>query len=173
MSAGVRSTTWGEPVPRASGTGPADALISVAASGREPVGWQRRPISAAALWPSHSSTRRRSGRPTVEKTRGAGTWTGVPAAVTLRSPSSRPSSRCPGGPAVACHLTVTPAWPGAGRQRAYRERMGVLQLLDELPEAIARPPSLLWSVLARSLGEQGGAGRTALAWRWALTGGRP
>jgi hypothetical protein len=51
--------------------------------------------------------------------------------------------------------------------------MGVLQLLDELPEAIARPPSLLWSVLARSLGEHGGAGRTALAWRWALTGGCP
>jgi hypothetical protein len=51
--------------------------------------------------------------------------------------------------------------------------MGVLQLLDELPEAIARPPSPLWSVLARSLGEQGGAGRTALAWRWALTGGCP
>jgi hypothetical protein len=51
--------------------------------------------------------------------------------------------------------------------------MGVLQLLDELPEAITRPPSPLWSVLARSLGEQGGAGRTALAWRWALTGGCP
>jgi hypothetical protein len=63
--------------------------------------------------------------------------------------------------------------PGAGGQRAYRKRMGVLQLLDELPEAITRPPSPLWSVLARSLGEQGGAGRTALAWRWALTGACP
>jgi len=51
--------------------------------------------------------------------------------------------------------------------------MGVLQLLDELPEAITRPPSPLWSVLARSLGEQGGAGRTALAWRWALSGACP
>jgi hypothetical protein len=51
--------------------------------------------------------------------------------------------------------------------------MGVLRLLDELPEAIARPPSPLWSVLARSLGEQGGTGRTALAWRWALTGACP
>jgi hypothetical protein len=51
--------------------------------------------------------------------------------------------------------------------------MGVLQLLDELPEAITRPPSPVWSVLARSLGEQGGAGRTALAWRWALTGACP
>jgi hypothetical protein len=51
--------------------------------------------------------------------------------------------------------------------------MGVLQLLDELPEGITRPPSPLWSVLARSLGEQGGAGRTALAWRWALTGACP
>src|ERR1700722_8273249 len=51
--------------------------------------------------------------------------------------------------------------------------MGVLQLLDELPEAITRPPSLLWSVLARSLGEQGGAGRTALALRGAATGARP
>ena len=51
--------------------------------------------------------------------------------------------------------------------------MGVLPLLDELPEAIARPPSALWSVLARSLGEQGGTGRTALAWRWALSGACP
>ena len=51
--------------------------------------------------------------------------------------------------------------------------MGILQLLDELPEAVARPPSRLWSVLARSLGEQGADGRTALAWRWALTGTCP
>ena len=28
----------------------------------------------------------------------------------------------------------------------------------------------MWSVFARSLGEQGAGGRTALAWRWALTG---
>jgi hypothetical protein len=51
--------------------------------------------------------------------------------------------------------------------------MGVLRLLDELPAAIARPPAPLWLVMARSLGEQGGGGRTALAWRWALTGGCP
>ena len=51
--------------------------------------------------------------------------------------------------------------------------MGIVQLLDELPEAITRPPARLWSVFARSLGEQGAAGRTALAWRWALTGSCP
>lgn len=51
--------------------------------------------------------------------------------------------------------------------------MPILQVLDELPDAIARPPALVWSALARSLGEQGAAGRTALAWRWALTGGCP
>ena len=49
----------------------------------------------------------------------------------------------------------------------------MLHLLDELPESIARSPSQLWSVFARSLGEQGAAGRTALAWRWALTGACP
>jgi hypothetical protein len=51
--------------------------------------------------------------------------------------------------------------------------MGILLVLDELPEAIVRPPARVWSVLARSLGEQGAAGRTALAWRWALTGACP
>ena len=51
--------------------------------------------------------------------------------------------------------------------------MGILQLLDELPDAITRTPPRLWSVLARSLGEQGANGRTALAWRWALTGTCP
>jgi hypothetical protein len=55
----------------------------------------------------------------------------------------------------------------------YRGSVGVLHLLDELPEAVARSPSQLWSVFARSLGEQGAAGRTALAWRWALTGACP
>jgi hypothetical protein len=48
--------------------------------------------------------------------------------------------------------------------------MGIMQLLDGLPGAITRSPARLWSVLARSLGEQGADGRTALAWRWALTG---
>jgi hypothetical protein len=51
--------------------------------------------------------------------------------------------------------------------------MGVVQLLDALPGGITRSPSRFWSVFARSLGEQGGAGRTALAWRWALTGDCP
>lgn len=51
--------------------------------------------------------------------------------------------------------------------------MGVLHLLDELPEAVIRSPSWLWSVFARSLGEQGAGGRTALAWRWAFTGDCP
>jgi hypothetical protein len=51
--------------------------------------------------------------------------------------------------------------------------VSILELLDELPEAVARPPSRLWSVFARSLGEQGADGRTALAWRWALTGACP
>jgi hypothetical protein len=46
-------------------------------------------------------------------------------------------------------------------------------MLDQLPEAVSQPPATLWSVFARSLGEQGAAGRTALAWRWALTGGCP
>lgn len=51
--------------------------------------------------------------------------------------------------------------------------VGILQLLDNLPEAVTRSPSQVWWVLARSLGEQGGTGRTALAWRWALTGTCP
>jgi hypothetical protein len=51
--------------------------------------------------------------------------------------------------------------------------MGILQVLDHLPEAVTRPPAQVWSVLARSLGEQGADGRTALAWRWVLTGACP
>jgi hypothetical protein len=51
--------------------------------------------------------------------------------------------------------------------------MGILQLLDGVPEAITRSPAQLWSVLARSLGEQGASGRTGLAWRWTLTGTCP
>jgi hypothetical protein len=51
--------------------------------------------------------------------------------------------------------------------------VGILQLLDELPEAIAQRPGRIWNVFARSLGEQGAGGRTALAWRWALTGTCP
>jgi hypothetical protein len=46
----------------------------------------------------------------------------------------------------------------------------VSELFDELPEAIVPPPATVWSIFVRSLGEQGATGRTALAWRWALTG---
>jgi hypothetical protein len=51
--------------------------------------------------------------------------------------------------------------------------MGILQLLDDLPDSITQRPGRIWNVFARSLGEQGAAGRTALAWRWALTGTCP
>jgi hypothetical protein len=51
--------------------------------------------------------------------------------------------------------------------------VGIFQLVDELPEAVVQRPGRIWNVLARSLGEQGADGRTALAWRWALTGACP
>lgn len=51
--------------------------------------------------------------------------------------------------------------------------MGAVSLLDDLPDAIAQGPGRAWNVFARSLGEQGADGRTALAWRWALTGACP
>jgi len=51
--------------------------------------------------------------------------------------------------------------------------VGLLQVLDDVPDGIAQRPGRIWNVLARSLGEQGAAGRTALAWRWALTGSCP
>jgi hypothetical protein len=51
--------------------------------------------------------------------------------------------------------------------------MGILQVFDELPEAVTKPPSQVWSVLARSLGEQGADSRTGLAWRWVLMGACP
>lgn len=62
---------------------------------------------------------------------------------------------------------------GPAVRRGYRASMGILQVLDRLPEAATRSPVQVWSVLARSLGEQGAAGRTALAWRWVLTGSCP
>jgi hypothetical protein len=58
-------------------------------------------------------------------------------------------------------------------RRRTVDGVGILQLLDNLPEAVTRSPSQVWWVLTRSLGEQGAAGRTALAWRWALTGECP
>lgn len=51
--------------------------------------------------------------------------------------------------------------------------VGVVDLLDHLPDSVAPAPGTVWSVLTRSLGEQGADGRTALAWRWALTGMSP
>jgi hypothetical protein len=70
---------------------------------------------------------------------------------------------------------------GTGSRRGGRARLAgvscghvtIVRLLDQLPEAICQSPEQLWSVLARSLGEQGADGRTALAWRWALNGTSP
>ena len=49
----------------------------------------------------------------------------------------------------------------------------MIQVLDCVPEGIVQRPGRIWNVFARSLGEQGASGRTALAWRWALTGSCP
>jgi hypothetical protein len=51
--------------------------------------------------------------------------------------------------------------------------VGILQLLDELPKAVVQRSGRIWNVFARSLGEQGADGRTALAWWWSLTGACP
>src|SRR5580704_5306615 len=51
--------------------------------------------------------------------------------------------------------------------------VAIVQFLDHLPEAIVQRPGRVWNVFARSLGEQGADGRTALAWRWAFTGACP
>jgi len=53
------------------------------------------------------------------------------------------------------------------------ELVGIVQLLDQMPDGVVQTPATVWSVFARSLGEQGAGGRTALAWRWALTGACP
>jgi hypothetical protein len=57
--------------------------------------------------------------------------------------------------------------------RRIVRKMTILQLLDDLPEAVVQRSGRIWNVLARSLGEQGASGRTALAWGWALTGACP
>jgi hypothetical protein len=44
---------------------------------------------------------------------------------------------------------------------------------EPLPAAIVRPRGQIAAVMAQSLREQGGAGHTADAWRWALTGHGP
>lgn len=59
---------------------------------------------------------------------------------------------------------AAPLWPPTMRI------VGFFQVLDELPAAVTQQPGRVWNVFARSLGEQGARGRTALAWRWALTG---
>jgi hypothetical protein len=51
--------------------------------------------------------------------------------------------------------------------------VGIFQRLDALPDGVVRTPAQFWSVFARSLGEQGADGRTALAWRWVLIGSCP
>jgi hypothetical protein len=51
--------------------------------------------------------------------------------------------------------------------------VGAASLLDDMLDTIAQSPGRVWNVFVRSLGEQGAEGRTALAWRWALTGGCP
>jgi hypothetical protein len=51
--------------------------------------------------------------------------------------------------------------------------VSIARLFDRLPEAVSLTPATVWSVFARSLGEQGADGRAALAWRWALTGDCP
>src|SRR5712692_5200334 len=44
---------------------------------------------------------------------------------------------------------------------------------EQLPPVIVRSRQLIEAVLAQSVLEMGGQGRTALAWAWALTGTRP
>lgn len=51
--------------------------------------------------------------------------------------------------------------------------VAIVHVLDHLPDSVVHSPGRVWNVFARSLGEQGANGRTALAWRWALTGGCP
>ena len=48
-----------------------------------------------------------------------------------------------------------------------------MRLPEQVPPAITRPRPLIEAVLTQSLLEMGTAGRTALAWDWALTGTRP
>jgi hypothetical protein len=60
-----------------------------------------------------------------------------------------------------------------GSGRRIVRGVDILNLLDNLPEAIVHRPGRVWNVFARSLGEQGADGRTALAWRWAFTGASP
>lgn len=60
-----------------------------------------------------------------------------------------------------------------GGRRRIVPGVAILGVLDNGPAAIVHRPGRVWNVFARSLGEQGADGRTALAWRWALTGACP
>lgn len=51
--------------------------------------------------------------------------------------------------------------------------MDTICIPDPLPATIARPRPLIEAVMSQSLREQGTDGRTAAAWRWALTGAGP
>lgn len=48
--------------------------------------------------------------------------------------------------------------------------MNLPHMPDPLPAAVVRSPRQIGAVMAQSLREQGAGGRTADAWRWALTG---
>jgi len=52
-------------------------------------------------------------------------------------------------------------------------RVGGVLSLAEWPDSVVYRGGRIWNVFARSLGEQGADGRTALAWRWAHNGGCP
>ncbi len=79
----------------------------------------------------------------------------------------------PSGHPMACSMFGLRASMTAETGQRIVRVMGILQVLDDLPDSITQRPGRIWNVFARSLGEQGAAGRTALAWRWALTGGCP
>src|SRR6266496_2589001 len=53
------------------------------------------------------------------------------------------------------------------------KEVSTVRLPEQVPPAITRPRQLIEAVLTQSLLEMGTAGRTALAWDWALTGTRP
>src|SRR5260370_27244496 len=74
----------------------------------------------------------------------------------------------PGGGRTCIHHPLPAARHAGSTGRRILRVVGILQLLDDLPEAVAQRPGRIWNVFARSLGEQGAGGRTALACRGAL-----
>ena len=119
---------------------------------------ERTSVSPGTSWPAASATRScsRPSRRSCRPARSSGEPRNAPP---HKKPSLHEMSLRASGPAG-------PAW-------LWCDLWASLQVLDGLPEAVTRSPAQLWSVLARSLGEQGADGRTALAWRWALTGTCP